>query len=200
MANARGRYRRGSESAGTAGPWQTLRNGKGFAIRYFNNSSLSKVARSWIRVASIDSQDPSSPVFYLVQRPGPTQSSFLAIVGEGQMRQQWTGFPVTLITPESDTPDEAEYYIEDNRLPPDAIEFQIAGSDGTVEGTITMTRLLQRFDFVRELKPIERFFVQFLNTPVHYRYLAQYDLTYHGKDGRQKLTGTALVEIMKLKR
>jgi hypothetical protein len=200
MADARGRYRRGSESAGDAGRWQMLRNGRGFAIRYLNNSSLYKVSRSWIRLASIDSQDSSSPVFYLVQRLGDKRSSFLAIMSGGQIRQQWTRFPVTLITPDNDSPDEAEYDIEDVRLPPDAIQFQIAGTGGTVEGKITMTRLLQRFDFVRELKPLERFFVQFLNTPLHYRYLARYDLTYQGKDGGQQLTGTALAEIMTLKR
>ncbi len=200
MAHARGRYRRGSESAGDAGAWQPLRNGRGFAIRYLNNSSLSKVSRSWMRIASIDSQDPSSPVFYLVQRPGQRQSSFLAVMGGGRIRQQWTRFPVTLISPEIDAPNEAEYDVAVDRLPPHAIQFQIAGTDGTVEGKITMTRLLQRFDFVRELKPIERFFVQFLNTPVHYRYLAQYDLTYRGKDGDQQLTGTALAEIMMFKR
>ncbi len=196
MAHAQGRYRRGSESAGTAGPWQTLRNGRGFAIRYLNSSSLSKVARSWIRVAPIDSQDPSSPIFYLVERSGQKQSSFLAIMDGGQIRHSWQKFPVTLITPENDAEDNSA----DERRPPRAIQFQIAGTDGTVEGKITMTRLLQRFDFVRELKPIERFFVQFLNTPVHYRYLAQYDLTYQDNDGGRRLTGTALAEIMTLKR
>lgn len=200
MAHARGRFRRGSESAGTAGPWQALRGGRGFAIRYLNNNSLSKVARSWIRVASIDSQDPSSPVFYLVQRPGPTQSSFLAIMSGGRIRKQWTRFPVTLIAPEVDAADEAEDDARDERVPPDAIQLQITGTDGKVAGTITMARLLQRFDFVQELKPIERFFVQFLNTPLHYRYLAQYDLTYQGNDGDQRLTGTALAEVMMLKR
>ena len=200
MAQARGRYRRGSESGGDAGPWQTLRNGRGFAFRYLNSTSLSKVAPVWIRVAPIDSQDSASPIFYLVQRPGQEQSSFLAIMGGGQIRQQWTKFPVTLITPENDAPNEAEDDTDADRRPPSTIEFQIAGTDGAVEGKITMTRLLQRFDFVRELKPIERFFVQFLNTPVHYRYLAQYDLTYQGKDGGQQLTGTALAEIMTLKR
>ncbi len=200
MARAQGRFRRGSESTGSAGPWKTLRDGRGFAIRYLNNSALSKVARSWVRVATIDTQDPSSPVFYLVQRPGQKQSSFLAITVGGEIRQQWTGFPVTLVIPEQDAPNEAEHDAEDYRLPPDAIQFQITGADGTVTGNITMTRLLQRFDFVRELKRIERFFVRFLNTPVHYRYLAQYDLSYQGKEGGQRLTGTALAEIMTLKR
>ncbi len=200
LAQARGRYRRGSESAGTAGPWQTLRNGRGFAIRYLNNSSLSKVARMWIRVASIDGKDAPSPIFYLVQRPGEEQSSFLAIAEDGKIRRQWSEFPVRLIRPEIDAADETEDVFTDDTRPPQAIEFRVAGTDGAVMGKITMTRLLQRFDFVRELKRIERFIVQFLNTPRHYRYLAEYELTYPGEKGPRKLTGTALAEIMALKR
>jgi hypothetical protein len=200
LADADGRYRRGSASAGTAGPWQPLRNGRGFAVRYLNNSSLSKVARTWIRIASIDRDAPSSPVFYLVQRPGPTQSSFLAIMSDGRIRKRWAHFPVTLIVAENDVAGDAEKDVVTAWLPPHTVEFQISAPDGTVDGKIMMTRLLQRFDFVRELKPIERFFVQFLNTPVHYRYLATYELTFQGEGGDQQVTGTALAEVMSLKR
>jgi hypothetical protein len=202
MAQAQGRYRRGvdGDGDGDVGEWQMLRDGRGYAIRYLNNSSLSKVARKWIRVASIGNPDSASPIFYLVQRAGQEQSSFLAITGGEGIRQQWKTFPVTLIAPEHDGPNEAEDNDEHDRLLPDALQFQTAGTNGSIEGKITMTRLLQRFDFVRELKPIERFFVQFLNTPVHYRYLAQYDMTIQGNDGVQRLTGTALAEVMTLKR
>ncbi len=192
QAEARGRFRRGSQSRGDLQPWRTLSNGRGFAVRHVNSSSLARVARTWIRLAPLETPTASAPVFYLVQRPDAEPAVFLAVVGGGRIQRQWSQLPVTLTASDNAGGTEGQL--------PETVRWEKMVAGGVLKGKISFTRLLQRFDPIQELKPIERLFVRLLNTPTHHRYLAHYELSYPGEDGERRLRGSALAEVMTLRR
>ena len=69
---------------------------------------------------------------------------------------------------------------------------------GELNGTISLTTQVQKFDVVDELKPFERFFVRMFKTPVNTRYRISYDFTYISNGISTKVTGKGLADLMTL--
>ena len=84
-------------------------------------------------------------------------------------------------------------------LIPQTISLDVEHGGTSISGTVRVRQLLQRFDFVGELKSLERIFVRFINTPIHYRYLADYDFQVRDGAGVRRLTGSGFAEYMTLK-
>ena len=143
-------------------------------------------------MVAIRSEQALRPLLYLMRRPNDGQANFAALIEDQRVREQWQGLVVEPIgAPDGEQQDAGI---------PKTIEIAAEGENGSISGRISMQRLLQRFDLVPELKPVERFFVQFINTPVQYRYLVEYEIEHRSASGTQRLSGIGLAEVMALSR
>ena len=171
--------------------WTPLEGGRGYAVRYLNAKSLSKVASGWLRLSPLHADGDEMPLLLLLTRPDGRQSNHMALLKGDVIAWQGHGFEVGYEQPVSMVP---------NGHPvPQTITLKLEDGETSISGTIRVRQLLQRFDFVDELKKLERIFIRFTNTPVHYRYLADYDLRVSDGEGSRRLTGTGLTEFMTLK-
>lgn len=188
--NATGRFRSLREPDSEA-EWTSLEDGRGYAVRYLNANSLSKVASGWLRLSPLHAEGGEKPLFLLLTRPDGRQSNHMALLKGDLIGWQGHGFDVSY--------EQAVSMVPDGHLVPQMVSLAIEKDGASISGTIRVRRLLQRFDFVDELKKLERIFIRFINTPIHYRYLADYDLQVRDSAGSRRLTGTGLAEFMTLK-
>ena len=88
-----------------------------------------------------------------------------------------------------------------NYLPggiPEVLSIDVKNNGSRLIGKVKITRVLSRLDPVDLLKAYIRIFVRLLNTPLHYRYLANYDLSWTHKGATKRLVGKALIDHMVL--
>lgn len=193
-ANATGRFRLGPREGGADNaPWTQLRSGQGFGLRYVNSKALSSMILDWLRVFPIHVDQDWQPVLNSISRIDGQRVSGLALFN-GAEQQRTEELVVNIESTESDPYRGRVHQI------PKKLSLRGEGQNFFVSGTMTLTRFLNRFDVVSELKPLERFIVQFITTPVHYRFLADYDLQYQLDGVKQSLHGMALVEFMSLQK
>lgn len=180
-----GRYRPRDKTRSEPFPWQTLGQGQGFAVRYVNSGTLTTVAREWLRFVPLDGA--STPLVTTITQGGRRTSAFAAVPHQGNTELQALSIASPLLDPKP----------SDKNIPG---PIEVAGSENGVEisGKITPRRLLDRFDFLTELKKIERLFLRLMSTPVQYRYLADYEFVYRRDREEKKLTGVGIVELMVL--
>ncbi len=193
--SAEGRFQLGPAQGGKdeGEPWQALKGGRGFALRYLNTAGVSRLFSEWIKVFPVDPNNGPIPVMYLGTTSEGSAVARLALYDEGVLRHDVDGFSFTTTRRRLDDS-------KDDRALPYEINVDLAKSGLRIVGTIKLVRLLHRFDLVDDLKPIERVFVRFVNTPIQYRFLAEYDLRYRGdRDAEERrLSGQAVAEIMRL--
>lgn len=187
---ASGRFRSLRER-GPEQKWTALEGGRGYAVRYVNEKALSKVASGWLRLSPLHADGDEVPLMLFRTRPDGRQSNHLALLKEDVIAWQGHGFEVSYEQPVS--------MVRDGHPVPQTIALKLEQGGTSISGTIRVRQLFQRFDFVDELQKLERIFIRFINTPVHYRYLADYDLRVSDSEGTRRLTGTALTEFMTLK-
>ncbi len=187
---AEGRYRSGGDGDAEA-PWRRLQGGVGYAVRYLNAKSLSKVASGWLRLAPWQAEGDDKPLLLLLTQPDGQQTNHMALLTGDVIRWQGSGFSVSY--------EEAVSMVPNGHLIPQTISLDVEHGGTSISGTVRVRQLLQRFDFVGELKNLERIFVRFINTPIHYRYLADYDFQVRDSGGVRRLTGSGFAEYMTLK-
>ncbi|MDH3639681.1 MAG: hypothetical protein OES09_14645 [Gammaproteobacteria bacterium] len=196
MANAEGRFRLGPRSGGDPvnEPWSTLGAGRGFGLRYANSVALASIATDWLRVFPLGSEQTLAPALNAISKTDGGRGAQFAIVNpkDGRLRQADT------VVVEYESIEIARHRGRIHEVPA-KLSVRGRGSGFSVSGTIVPVRFLHKFDLVKELKPIERFIVQFMTTPVHFRYLADYDIDFTSDGSTSRLTGKALVEFLSLK-
>ena len=184
QADARYRFFLDGQSEGV--PWQVLKDGRGFAVRYVNSVGLHKLIKYSTRIAAFGDSE-ISPIVYLSRDDKGDMQTYLALFENGKVIHQAQDFALG-IEPKLETAD------ADKRAIPDKLSVDISGADYSLQGTIMTQRFLTRIDPVDSLKPFVRTIVKLLNTPIQYRYLASYDLNYKSNSRDLRLQGSALLD------
>lgn len=180
------RYRFFTEGESEPPDWQTLKDGRGFAVRYVNSTGLHDLIRSSTRVVSI-SDATMRPIIYISQDEDGGEQAYLGLFEDGRLIQQAQGFTLE-IENKRETAD------SDERDIPRKMTVNINDGDFSLQGTIEISEFLARVDPVDSLKPFVRALVKLLNTPIQYRYLATYDLRYKSGEQEVAMQGKALMD------
>ena len=191
MLEARGRYRIRATNETDLPDWQSLQGGRGFAVRYVNSIGLHKLIRSSSRIVDIDNSEISPILYVSIDTEGQQQTN-LALYKNGRLLHEARGI-------ELQWENRVEDSDNDKREIPDNYRIDISEEDFSLKGTIKIEEFLARVDPVDSLKPFVRTIVKFLNTPIQYRYLANYDLEYHSSSQQRRLQGRALIDHMVLR-
>ena len=194
-ANATGRFRLGPRSGGDPvnEPWSVLGQGSGFGLRYVNSVALALIATDWVRVFPLRGEQTLAPALNVLSKTVGGRSAQFAIVN----RETGRLLHADEVAVEYDSIEHAGHRGRIYDVP-NKFSARGQGPGFSFSGTIVAVRFIHAFDLVEELKPIERFFVQFTKTPVHFRYLADYDIDFASEGTTSRLTGKALVEILSL--
>jgi len=187
LARARVRYRVAGPND-ELGEWRELRDGHGFALRYLNTVSADELFSSATRIVPLGTKGPL-PVFYLINPRQQVPMVHAMLFDKGKT-------VATLAAPNLVPRSVARLT---NNVPA-VIPIDVSMDNVRLTGTIKVDRLLGQLDPVDLLKPYVRIFVRLFNTPINYRYLANYDLIYVRNGRSQRLTGRALVDHMVVKR
>ena len=191
MLEARGRYRLRVKGEPDFPGWQSLEGGRGFAVRYVNSIGLHKLIRSSSRIVDIDVSE-MSPILYISVDKNGGQQANLALYKEGRLLHEAREI-------ELQWENRVEDSDNDKRDVPDNYSIDVSKEEFSLKGTIKIEEFLARVDPVDSLKPFVRTIVKFLNTPIQYRFLANYDLEYQSKGQQMRLQGRALIDHMVLR-
>lgn len=186
FVRADAKYRFVAEGQSEPADWRHLENGRGFAVRYINSTGLHDLIRSSTRVVSM-SDSQIRPIFYTSRDERGGEQTFVGLFENGRLIHQSQGF--TLVTE-----NRREKAASDERDIPSKIIVNIIEDDFSLQGMIETNDFLVRIDPVDSLKPFVRTIVKLLNTPIQYRYLANYDLTYEGGGRKVEVQGQALMD------
>jgi len=188
---AEGRYRIRADKETEYPEWQSVAGGRGFAVRYVNSIGLHNLIRSSTRIVDLENANISPILYTSVDKEG-RQQGYLTLYENGRLIHEAGGFEL-LVKNRVETAD------DDKRNIPESYRIHVEEKGISLTGTIETEKFLARVDPVDSLKPFVRTIVKFLNTPIQYRYLANYDLDYQ-KDGQQvRLHGRALIDHMVLR-
>ena len=127
------------------------------------------------------------PVISVSREKGGGLQTQLGLFENGRLVHQAEGFAVTVDTL-------VETAEGDKRENPASFSFDIEKPEFSLKGTIRTDEFIVRFDPVDHLKPLVRALVKFLNTPIQYRYLGSYDLTYTSGERSVRLQGKTLID------
>ena len=191
MLEARGRYRIRAKNETDLPDWQSLEGGRGFAVRYVNSIGLHKLIRSSSRIVDIDVSE-ISPILYISADKKGWQQANLALYKDGRLLHEAREI-------ELQWENRVEDSDNDIRDIPDNYRIDISEQDFSLKGSIKIEEFLARVDPVDSLKPFVRAIVKFLNTPIQYRFLANYDLEYQSSGQQKRLQGRALIDHMVLR-
>lgn len=179
-------YRFFTEGESAPPVWQTLKDGRGFAVRYINSTGLHDLIRSSTRVVSI-SDAAIRPIIYTSRDQDGGEQAYLGLFKDGRLIRQAQGFTLNIET-KRETAD------SDKRDIPRKMTVDINEDDFSLQGVIEINEFLVRIDPVDSLKPFVRIIVKLLNTPIQYRYLVSYDLHYKSEEDEVELQGDALMD------
>ena len=166
--------------------WQSLTDGRGFAVRYINSTGLHDLIKSSTRIVSI-SGNTIQPILYTSQDETGDHQAVLGIFKDGRLLHQSQGFTLGIES-------RRETAGNDKRDIPRKITVDINAEDFSLQGTIDINEFLARIDPVDLLKPFVRTIVKLLNTPIQYRYLASYDFIFRNGEEQVKVQGQALMD------
>lgn len=192
-ATATGRFRLGPRSGADPEnePWTSLGEGRGFGLRYVNSVALAGIAKDWVRVFPLRGKPGPAPALSaLWDADRGHRAQFALIDGHGGLLQEADDVSVEYASLENISHQGQIYAV------PDKLRVTGRGPGFSFSGTIASERFLQTFDLVEELKPVERFFVRFTKTPVHFRFLADYEIDLTAGQDTSRLIGTALMEVL----
>ena len=191
LADAAGRYRLKGRGGKETPEWRDLEGGRGFAVRYVNSIGLHDLIRSATRIVDLERSSISPVIYTSVDKNGGVQNH-LALFQNGRILHMSKGF-------ELQTSGRTETADEDTRSIPDNYSINIEKENFSLKGTVEIKKYLARVDPVDSLKPFVRTIVKLLNTPIQYRYLAEYDLEYSSEGQTKRLQGQALLDHMVLR-
>lgn len=186
MVRANGRYRFSADGNVQQAPWVSLADGNGFAARYVNSSGLWNLIRSSTRLVPFGDSDVNPMLHTLIDENG-RQITHLALFENGELVHYAEDIGLSV-----------SYFVEkagsDSREIPDRFDVDAKGDGFTLKGTVTPENLLLRVDPVDWVKPPVQYLLKKINTPIQYRYLGSYDLSYE-IDGRVRhLQGKVLMD------
>ncbi len=195
-ARVEARYRLGPRSGGDPlhEPWTDLGEGSGFALRYINAVALGSLAAGWLRAFPLHGTESRAPALTVVAKPEGGHENRFAIID----RKTGHTRPLDSVRTEYQSFHTVSHGNEMHDVPREIV-VAASGPGFSVSGNMVTSQFLHKFDLVEELKPVERFFVKFTTTPVHFRYLADYDFVIDSDGSTDRLTGKALVEFLSLR-
>ena len=183
-----GQYRIKDENTGVAEEYQALGKGVGHGLRHVTSSAMGEAASAWLRAFATGSS---------------SDHDISPVVDIRQLKNGKTRANIRLLDHEASVVDDLSFEIEASLLEDKRAECCMnipitAVGAGELNGTISLTTQVQKFDVVDELKPFERFFVRMFKTPVNTRYRISYDFTYISNGISTKVTGKGLADLMTL--
>jgi hypothetical protein len=196
---ASGRYRLSPEGRDEAEgePWIDLEQGSGMALRQVSNVDLSKLLKGWVRIAPIstnagDGEPDVMPVINLFVANGDEIKHRAAFFRDGRMVggeiEIDTSFTLDLL----DEPSKCC----DISIP---ISGRIPDLGRQVEGTIRLVEHIQSFKLLDVLSPGDRFLAGFKKTPVHNRFLIEFDLVIDENGSKNTVSGTGFADSVQFK-
>lgn len=186
LADASARYRKSVTGEIADAPWVVLDTGRGFAARYVYSTGLNDLIRSTTRVVALEQAGPV-PVMIVSRDTEGGLLTRLALFENERLLHQTEGFAV-------DVGNRVETAEGDEREIPASFTFNYEDPEFSLKGTMRVDKFIVRFDPVDHIKPLIRTLVRFLNTPIQYRYLGSYDLTYTSGQRTVRMQGKTLID------
>ena len=189
---ATGRYRLSPEGREDAEgePWIDLPAGTGMGLRQVTSMDLAKLLKAWIRISPIQNGDTSDangvmPVFNLFVSNGDDMKHRAALFRDDMLVTGEIQFSTPVLV---DLPDDLTDCCDIS------IPVSAEGLGRKVKGRIDLTSHIQSFRLVDVLSTGDRFLARFKKSPVHNRFMIDYDLVIDADGIQEHVTGTGFAD------